>query len=646
MRKRLKVCSCHLTSAVKTCMCVCGVKPCEGLSSVSVHKFTRLSGEDTPQHTIQSFDDFLRDFVKHENVPTIISLFDCHSQISLFKIAKFTNLPIASNPKMLLDDMLDLKKRRNDILTVVDLDCASARETLLTLKPFHLAHPIRWILMTKSLSSFELQGIMESLPLRLDSYVILAEVINSTNLSLKHVFKLNPYKQIKHEDYGGWSPSGGISDIRSTRILSRKRSNLQGILLSTGIVLTNNDSKNHLYDQKDRQIDPISKVNYHLTNIVLDKMNATREYKYYKDWGAKNHSKAEFQGYTRDIIDGNLDIASTPMFLFSHRVEHVDFITFTFVTYAAFIFRPPPLSTVANIFYLPFQGFVWISAIVILILSICTGYFTWKKDAQIKASEENFRASDAILTAVSAITQQGTDLMTNTFSGRIILFSLFTFMFFLYSSYTANIVALLQSTTNSISSLKDLLESNLDLAVDDKIYHRQYFSGATEPVRKAIYETRIAPPGKKENFVSLPEGIGKIRQGQYAFHAEAGPAYAMIKDTFFEHEKCGISEIEYFLSAVPWYCVPKRSPYKEIIKVSLFQMKEYGVERREEDKIYAKKPTCSSQTQTFASVRFTDCYMVIIIIITGYITSLVIFMFELIIKKKRIFQHQEKLCLF
>ncbi|GAB0093098.1 uncharacterized protein DMENIID0001_081590 [Sergentomyia squamirostris] len=590
--------------------------------------------------------DFLRDFVKHENVPTTISLFDCHSQISLFKIAKFTNLPIASNPKMLLDDLLDLKKRRNDILTVVDLDCASARETLLALKPSHFAHPIRWLLVTESLSSFELQGVMESLPLRLDSYVILAEVVNSTNLSLKHVFKLNPNTPIKHEDYGGWSPSGGISDIRLTRILSRKRSNLQGVLLSTGIVLTNDDSKNHLYDEKDKQIDSISKVNFHLTNILLDKINATREYKWYKNWGTKNQTTGQLQGYTIDIINGDLDVGGTPLFFFPDRVEYIEFITFTLVTYAAFIFRPPPLSTVANIFYLPFQGFVWISAIVILILSICIVYFTWQKDAQIKASEENLRSSDALLIAVSAITQQGTDLMTNTFSGRIVLFSLFTFMFFLYSSYTANIVALLQSTTNSISSLKDLLESNLDLAVEDKVYHRQYFKAATEPVRKAIYETRIAPPGKKDNFVSLAEGIGKLRQGHYAYHAEAGPAYQMIKDTFLEYEKCGLSEIEFYISALPWYIIPKQSPYKEIIKVSLFQMKESGVERREEYKIYTKKPTCSSQTQTFASVRFTDCYMVIIIIITGYITSLVIFMFELIIKKKRIFQHQEKLCLF
>ncbi|GAB0086031.1 uncharacterized protein DMENIID0001_000060 [Sergentomyia squamirostris] len=546
---------------------------------------------------------------------------------------------------MLLDDMLDLKKRRNDILTVVDLDCASARETLLTLKPIHFAHPIRWILMTKSLSSFELQGVMESLPLRLDSYVILAEVVNSTNLSLKHVFKLNPNTPIKHEDYGGWSPSGGISDIRTTRILSRKRSNLQGYFISTGIVFSNDDTKNHLYDEKDRQIDSISKVNYHLINILLDKINATRKFKLYKDWGAKNHSKAEFQGYTKDVIDGTLDVGASPLLLFSHRVEYIDFLSFPLTTYAAFIFRPPPLSTVANIFYLPFQGFVWISAIVILILSICTAYVTWKKDAQIKASEENLRPSDTLLVAVSAITQQGTDIMINTFSGRIVLFSLFTFMFFLYSSYTANIVALLQSTTNSISSLKDLLESNLELACEDKIYHMQYFSRTTDPVRKAIYE-KITPPGKKDNFVSIAEGIGKIRQGQYAFHAEAGPAYALIKDTFLEHEKCGLSEIEYYISINAWYVIPKRSPYKEIIKVSVFQMKEYGVERREEDKIYTKKPTCSSQTQTFASVRFTDCYMVIIIIITGYITSLVIFMFELIIKKKRFFEHQEKLCLF
>ncbi|GAB0093574.1 uncharacterized protein DMENIID0001_087340 [Sergentomyia squamirostris] len=579
---------------------------------------------------------FVKDFVKHENVPTIISVFDCHQQLSLFKIAKISNLPIASNPKMLLDDMLDPKKRRNDILTVVDLDCASARDILLALKPFHLAHPTRWLLVTESLSEFELQGVMESLPLRLDSYVILAEVINSANLSLKHVFKLN--KQINHEDYGGWSPSGGISDIRPTRILSRRRANLHGTRLSAAVVLTKEDSKNHLNDQKDRHIDSISKVNYQLTNILLDKLNATREFKWYKSWGHKNQTTGKFEGYIGDLAYSNVDIGGTPLFMFPERLPYVEYLTLPFSSAMGFIFRAPPLSWVANIYYLPFNGMVWWSFISLLLLCTLTYFLTLRRPSNLKENKKwGNEMSDAAMVACGAVTQQGVDLKTRVPSSMISYYFLGLSMFFLYTSYTANIVALLQSTANSITTLKDLLESNLNLAVEDIVYNRAYFKIATEPVKKAIYETKIAPPGKKDKFIPQAEGIAKVRQGHFAFHAEYGPAYKLIEETFLEHEKCDLKEMKFLATSEAWYGITKHSPYKEIIKVSMLQIKESAVERREQYKIYTKKPQgCSSGSQSFGSVRFSDCYMVITVIISGYLAALSVLLLEYIVKRKKI----------
>lgn len=45
----------------------------------------------------------------------------------------------------------------------------------------------------------------------------------------------------------------------------------------------------------------------------------------------------------------------------------------------------------------------------------------------------------------------------------------------LYASYTANIVALLQSTTDSIKTPADLLHSPLKLGAQDVVYSRHYF---------------------------------------------------------------------------------------------------------------------------------------------------------------------------
>nr|CAD7412907.1 unnamed protein product [Timema cristinae] len=95
---------------------------------------------------------------------------------------------------------------------------------------------------------------------------------------------------------------------------------------------------------------------------------------------------------------------------------------------------------------------------------------------------------------------QGSTTESHGTPGRIISLLMFIAVMFLYTSYSANIVALLQSTTDSIRSLEDLLYGRLELGVDDNYVYRYYFQNATEPLRKAIYEKKIASPGVKPRF--------------------------------------------------------------------------------------------------------------------------------------------------
>lgn len=55
-------------------------------------------------------------------------------------------------------------------------------------------------------------------------------------------------KSLIHEPFGKWDLKNGLIDCRSTRIISRRRKNLLGKVLIASIVLTNNDSINHMDD--------------------------------------------------------------------------------------------------------------------------------------------------------------------------------------------------------------------------------------------------------------------------------------------------------------------------------------------------------------------------------------------------------------
>jgi hypothetical protein len=61
---------------------------------------------------------------------------------------------------------------------------------------------------------------------------------------------------------------------------------------------------------------------------------------------------------------------------------------------------------------------------------------------------------------------------------------LYIAVIFLYTSYSACIVSLLQSTTDSIRNLEDLYQSGMGLGAEDIAYSRHYFS--VMPLKKVL----------------------------------------------------------------------------------------------------------------------------------------------------------------
>lgn len=51
---------------------------------------------------------------------------------------------------------------------------------------------------------------------------------------------------------------------------------------------------------------------------------------------------------------------------------------------------------------------------------------------------------------------------------------------------------------------------------------------ATEPVRRALYLQKVAPLGKKNNFMPIEEGVRRLKEGLFAFHMETGPGYKIV----------------------------------------------------------------------------------------------------------------------
>lgn len=175
----------------------------------------------------------------------------------------------------------------------------------------------------------------------------------------------------------------------------------------------------------------------------------------------------------------------TPAFMTVDRIDIIDYIVATTRTNMKFIFRAPPLSYVSNVFVLPFHKTVWYACLVLILVTFL-GLFLiskWEwKDPTFRSIVEKMSGVlhsdffDSVMFEMGAITQQGSDVEPKSVSGRIATIFIYISLMFLYTAYSANVVVLLQSTTDSISTIEDLLYSRMQLGVHDIVYAHYYFA--------------------------------------------------------------------------------------------------------------------------------------------------------------------------
>ncbi|KAJ4446898.1 hypothetical protein ANN_13599 [Periplaneta americana] len=498
-----------------------------------------------------------------------------------------------------------------------------------------------------------LDVVLSQMNIFLDSDLTIGSRSSNTEFSLTEAYRRRSWGGLIKRKIAHWREGYGVQ-LLAPRIIAARRMNQHQELVKSAMVVTNNDTLNHLGDDVDRHIDSLTKANHvHLAH-VLRILNAR----------------------------------------------------------SAFLFRPPPLSFVQNIFTLPFSRAVWLSSVALLALMGALLYCNLKLEFRrgehtLQSAAEPVKASwsDVVLLSFGVVCQQGKAfhtllrsrstliqaLLRMTFShsaritfahssltfekskneldperagaeveargvsGRTITFLLYISVIFLYTSYSACIVALLQSTTDSIQTLRDLYESGMEMGVLDIVYSHHFFSYfyaswvrytitqqcterfqiASDPLRRSIYTKKINPPGGPSNFFSLEEGLAKVRKGLFAFHHELGPGYYIVSNTFLEEEKCGLHTVTYSQDFVsPWIAVTKNSPLKEIFAIAYRMLHESGLQIRESERFYQKKPDCSSAGSSFVSVGIADCYPALLVLGYGALCSLLAFLLERLVHNK------------
>lgn len=213
-----------------------------------------------------------------------------------------------------------------------------------------------------------------------------------------------------------------------------------------------------------------------------------------------------FSGMVGELVHKDVELGASPLFMTVDRVPLIQYIAMPTPTGSAFVFRAPKLSYTDNVFLLPFNSLVWYCLLGLVLittllftvsvrtewtfndsnvythatLTLCVVFLFGSMIFQKKLNEDQsiLRPTmyDVSLLVFGATCQQGTAVTPRSMASRVIMVLAYTILMFLYTSYAANIVAMLQSPSTKIRTLSDLYHSRLQIGVDDTVFNRYYFS--------------------------------------------------------------------------------------------------------------------------------------------------------------------------
>ncbi|CAH1989643.1 unnamed protein product [Acanthoscelides obtectus] len=108
------------------------------------------------------------------------------------------------------------------------------------------ASPVKWIFYKHNDTNVS----FDNLNILLDSDVTVCTLQKNQTISIEKIYKMHKRCSINVETIGYWTLSGGLVEYGIEKNVLRRRGNLMGTTLDSCIVITNNDSLNHLTDKR------------------------------------------------------------------------------------------------------------------------------------------------------------------------------------------------------------------------------------------------------------------------------------------------------------------------------------------------------------------------------------------------------------
>ncbi|XP_052130651.1 ionotropic receptor 75a-like, partial [Frankliniella occidentalis] len=377
----------------------------------------------------------------------------------------------------------------------VDMSCPGTLRLLAAASAMNLfRRPFRWVLL-----------IPDGCPVDLELYTPRAALVDSQVTVVCGGEDVRAV-EVHRAGLGGPAAADTVAtwDGTSTALVRQDRGdiarNMKGVTVRTGIaLLDSNTSINHLTDGREKQYDQLTKTTFSMLLQAYELMNATISLHVTNSHGYIRNGK--YDGLLGDLFNGLVETGGTVMLPVAFRMMAITYLGINIPMRAVTVFRQPPLAYTDNVFWLPFPDSLWAAALslvalccVLAVLALylepnsesgdgaCGGSGDSRASLRVARRPQGagrggykqpLRASlsDVFLLAFGAIAQQGSPVEARGVASRLVTFLLFLAVLLLYTCYSASIVVLLQSSSSSIRTLRDVWKSRLTVGVENMPYN-------------------------------------------------------------------------------------------------------------------------------------------------------------------------------
>ncbi|XP_028169804.1 ionotropic receptor 75a-like isoform X1 [Ostrinia furnacalis] len=411
-----------------------------------------------------------------------------------------------------------------------------------------------------------------------------------------------------------------------------RRKNLNNIYLKAATTITQPQNFKGWDDLTVKHIDTFPKLTYPLLLLCAEDLNFRLNLRQVDLYGEQMNGS--FNGLAGLLQRSAVELGVTSMFMRPDRLGILHFCSETVELRGAFIFRQPPKSSVSNVFLLPFSRGVWcacggvLAAAGALLAALATPRRLLRADPALV----QITPAEAFTFAIGTICQQGFHVSPRVASVRLVMFCTLLASLFAFTSYSAKIVAILQTPSDAIRTIDDLSRSPMTLGVQETTYKRVYFAESEDPATQRLYRRKLLPLGERA-YLSVVDGVARLRSGLFAFQVEESSGYDIISKTFTESEKCGLKLIQAF--KLPMVAVPirKHSGYRELFAVRLRWQREVGLIERSRRIWLAARARCDAAGAGFISVRLSDVLPAVQVLLYGTLFAVVLLFIEIAVKR-------------